>query len=46
MKWTSRRTIMSLIAIGLGATAFSMKRRRRSNMMDWRQLLQPVRRMF
>lgn len=45
----NRRTIMSLLALGAaGATAVGITRRRRMNGNNnaWRQMLQPLRRMF
>ncbi|WP_157213466.1 hypothetical protein [Paenibacillus senegalensis] len=43
----NRRTIMSLLALGAaGATAVSLTRRRRNNGNAWRQMMQPIRKMF
>lgn len=41
----NRNTIVSLLALGAaGATAISLARRRNGN--GWRQMIQPLRRMF
>lgn len=42
----NRGTIMSLVALGTGAAVFGFSRRRMMNGNAWRQMVQPVRRMF
>lgn len=54
MQWMSswlgrvnnRRTIMSLLALGVGVISFGVSRRRRLKWNAWRQTIQPVRRLF
>lgn len=54
MKWMSRlmgrvnnrRTIMSLLALGVGVIGFGAVRRRRLKGNAWRQMIQPVRKVF
>ncbi|WP_159067760.1 hypothetical protein [Paenibacillus ihuae] len=54
MKWMStllgqvnnRRTIMSLVALAVGVIGFGAVRRRRLRGNAWRQMIQPVRRVF
>jgi len=43
---TSRTTVMSLLALGVGTAAFQMSRRRNSNGKIRRQMMQPIRRIF
>ncbi|MCL6606249.1 MAG: DUF3918 family protein [Paenibacillus sp.] len=43
---TNRRTVMSILALGVGTAAFRMSRRRNLNGNIRRQMMQPIRRIF